>query len=214
MLSAQSPDDQIKAADDLVTKFADSDFKGLALYIEASAYEAKNNHDKAIVYGEQAIVADPKQYDAEFLIANVTAAQTKDTDLDMAEKLSRAEKAANDGFEILKTVQKPAMFKLTDAQWDTNKKVAESQGWQALGTIATIRKKTDDAMADYNKALALNPDPLIMLRAGRALLIAKKYDEAITWFDKALAAPDATAQIKGIATSDKARATALKGQAK
>jgi tetratricopeptide (TPR) repeat protein len=214
MLMAQSPDDQIKAADDLITKFADTDFKAYALFIEANAYESKNNHDKAIVYAEQSLAADPKEYDADFLIANVTATQTKDTDLDMAEKRSHAEKMANEGLETLKTAQKPTTFQLTDAQWETNKKIAESQGWQALGTIAIVRKKPDDAVADYNKALALNPDPVIMLRTGRALLVAKKYDDAIGWFDKAAASPDASAQIKGIATSDKTRATALKAQAK
>jgi tetratricopeptide (TPR) repeat protein len=75
-----------------------------------------------------------------------------------------------------------------------------------------VRKKPDDAIADFEKALALNPDPVLMLRAGRALLVAKKYDDAIGWFEKAEAAPDSTAQIKSIATADKARASVLKAQ--
>ena len=214
LLTAQTPDDRIKASDELITKFADTDFKPFALYQEANAYELKNNHDKAIVYAEQAIAADPKNYDAMILIANVTAAQTKDTDLDMAEKLSRSEKMANDGLEILKTAQKPTIVTMTDAQWAEAKSSSESLGWQALGTIATVRKKTDEAVADFEKGLALSPDPVLMLRTGRALMQAKKYDEAIGWFDKAAAFPDSSPQIKSIATSDKARATALKGQAK
>jgi tetratricopeptide (TPR) repeat protein len=214
LLMAQTPDDRIKAAEDLITKFADTDFKPFALFQEANAYELKNSHDKAIVYAEQAIAADPKNYDAMILIANITASQTKDTDLDMAEKLSHAEKMANDGMEILKTAQKPTIVTMTEAQWTDAKNSAESSAWQALGTIATVRKKPDEAVADFEKGLALSPDPVLMLRTGRALLLAKKYDEAITWFDKANASPDASAQIKSIATSDKARATALKGQAK
>jgi tetratricopeptide (TPR) repeat protein len=214
MLQAQTPDDQIKAADDFVTKFSDSQYKDLALFTEADAYEAKNNHDKAIVYAEQTLDINPKNYDALNLIANVTANQTKDTDLDMAEKLSRAEKAAKDAIEAIKTSEKPAGFTLTDAQWDTRKKVAEAQSWQALGTVAIVRKKTDEALDNFNKGLALNPDPLIMLRAGRALLLAKKYDDAIGMFDKAAASPDASPQVKNIANSDKARATAAKAQAK
>jgi tetratricopeptide (TPR) repeat protein len=214
LLMAQTPDDRIKAAEDLITKFADTDFKPFALFQEANAYELKNNHDKAIVYAEQAIAADAKNYDAMILIANVTAAQTKDTDLDMAEKLSHAEKMANDGMEILKTAQKPTIVTMTDAQWAEAKSGTESLGWQALGTIATVRKKPDEAVADYEKGLALSPDPVLMLRVGRALILAKKYDDAISWFDKANASPDSSAQIKSIATSDKARATALKGQAK
>jgi tetratricopeptide (TPR) repeat protein len=212
MLMSQTPDDRIRTADELITKFADTDFKAFALYQEADAYEMKSNHDKAIVFAEQAVAADPKSYDALILIANVTASQTKDTDLDMAEKLSRSEKAANDGMETLKTISKPTLFQLTDAQWDNNRKISESQGWQALGTIATVRKKPDEAIADFEKALALNPDPVLMLRAGRALIVAKKYDDAIGWFEKAEAAPDSTAQIKSIATADKARASVMKAQ--
>jgi tetratricopeptide (TPR) repeat protein len=211
MLSAQSPDDQIKAAEDLVTKFSETDFKALALYVEANAWEMKNNHDKAVVYAEQALETDPKQYDADFLIANVTAAQAKDTDLDLNDKLTRAEKAANEGLENLKAASKPTQFQLTDAQWENNRKISESQAWQALGIIASLRKKPADAMTDFNKALALNPDPIFMLRAGRAMLAAKNYDEAINWFDKAAAAPDANDQIRKIAASDKARTLALKG---
>lgn len=214
MVQAQTPDDRIRAADDLVTKFADTPFKSLALYQEADSYEQKNDHDKAVVYAEQAVAADPKNFDAKILIANVVAAQTRDTDLNMADELARAGKEANDGLEILKTAEKPALLPMTDAQWDQNKKFAESQAWQALGIVASVNKKTDDAMAAFTKALALDPDPVIMLRAGRALLAAKKYDEAIGWFDKAAAAPEATDQIKRIAASDKARTAALKAQGK
>jgi tetratricopeptide (TPR) repeat protein len=211
MLMAQSPDDQIKAAEDLVTKFADTDYKGLALYIEANAWESKNNHEKAIVSAEQALEADPAQYDADFLIANITVTQSKDTDLDLADKLAHAEKLANAGLDSLKAATKPTQFQMSDAQWESNKKVSESQAWQALGVMASLRKKPADAMTDFNKAIALNPDPLIMLHAGRAMMAAKNYDEAISWDDKAAAAPDANDQIKKIAASDKARATALKG---
>ena len=45
-----------------------------------------------------------------------------------------------------------------------------------------------------------------MIRTGRALLAAKKPDEAITWFQKAIDSPGIPPQIKSIAESDKARA--------
>jgi tetratricopeptide (TPR) repeat protein len=171
----------------------------------------KNNHEKAIVSAEQSLEADPKQYDADFLIANITATQAKDTDLNLADELAHAEKDANEGLENLKTASKPTQFQLTDAQWELSRKISESQAWQALGVIASLRKKPADAMTDFNKAVALNADPIIMLHAGRAMLAAKSYDDAIGWAEKAAASPDASDQIKKIAASDKARATALKG---
>lgn len=214
MAQAQTPDDQIRTADELITKFADTPFKSLALYREADAYEQKGSHEKAIVFAEQAIEADAKNFDAKFLIANILAAQTKDTDLDMNDKLTRAEKEANEGLELLKTAEKNPLLSMPDAQWEQNKKFAESQAWQALGICATVRKKNDDAVIAFNKAIDVNPDPVIMLRLGRALIASKKYDDAIGWFEKAASAPDVSAQVKKIAESDKARATAAKAQAK
>jgi hypothetical protein len=49
-----------------------------------------------------------------------------------------------------------------------------------------------------------------MIRTGRALLTAKKTDEAIVWFDKAINAPNVPAQIKNIAVADKQRAEQAK----
>ena len=49
-----------------------------------------------------------------------------------------------------------------------------------------------------------------MIRLGRALYTAKKYDEAIAWDQKVMDSPDAPAQIKSIAQADRARATMAK----
>ena len=211
LVKAQTPDDKIKAVDALVTKFTSTDFKGIALYQAADAYEQKGDHAKAVVYAEEAIEADATNFRAEILIANILAGQTKDSDLDKSEKLARAEKLAKSGLEHAEKAQKTPLFQIPDAAWETSKKAAMAQGWSALGTIATVNKKTDEAVTDYEKALALDPDPIAMIRLGRVLMAAHKNDEAIAWYDKALAAPDANEQIKKIATSDKARATAAKG---
>jgi len=40
------PDKSIAAAENLITKFADTDFKSIALYIEADAYQRKGDWDK------------------------------------------------------------------------------------------------------------------------------------------------------------------------
>ena len=89
---------------------------------------------------------------------------------------------------------------------------AVADAWQAIGTAALVRKKTDDAIAAYQKGIDANPDPFLMIRAGRALMAARKYDDAIAYDDKVLAMPDAPAQAKTIATNDKSRAAAAKGQ--
>jgi tetratricopeptide (TPR) repeat protein len=210
----KSPDEMIAATDALVSKFADTAFKSFALELEAEAYQQKGDNAKAIVYGEQSLQADPKNFEADNLLANVTAATTRDTDLDKEEKLTKAEKYAHDAMETLATGGKPPLYSnATDEQWEKRKKAAESLSWQALGTCALVRKKTDEAVADFQKGVEANPDPVLMIRAGRALLAAKKPDDAIAYFDKVMNSADAPAQIKSIAQADRVRAIQSKGTA-
>jgi tetratricopeptide (TPR) repeat protein len=195
MLQAQTADDKIKAVDELVEKFPNTVYKSFALEQEAEAYQSKNDNTKAMVYAEQALMADPMSFDAENLLANVLAATTRDTDLDKEEKLKRAEKYANDAIETLKTAPKPPMFgNMSDETWMKAKLQATALSYQAL------------AIAFFQKGIDANPDPILMIRTGRALLTAKKPDDAITWFDKAINAPNVPAQIKNIAVADKQRA--------
>lgn len=206
---AGDPDGVIKACEDLITKFADTEFKGYALGAEAEAYEAKNDHTKAIVYGEQALAADPGAFSTDTLLANIYANTTRDTDLDKEEKLTKAEKYAQDAITTVQAAPKPNA-QVSDADWANAQKSEQAQAYQALGTVAATRKKYDEAMANFQKGVDLYPDPVIMLRAGRVMLAARKPDQAIVWFDKAAASPNANDQIKNIAASDKARAVSMK----
>lgn len=210
MLQAQTPDDQIKKADELVTKYPASNYKAYALLFTANAYEQKGDHAKAIDYCQQALKADPKDFDADVQLANIIAGQVHDGDPDKADKLARVQKAANEALSVIKTAPKTNLFQMSDAQWTTAKNYAATQAWQALGMAAEADNKTDEAVADYEKGLALTPDAGVMLRAGRALEASKKFDEAIKWYDKALASPGADDDFKEVARRDKSRATALK----
>jgi tetratricopeptide (TPR) repeat protein len=209
VLSAQMPDDLIKAADELVTKFPSSDFKAFALERAGEAYLLKKDDIKAISYGEQALEADPMNFDADNLLANVLAATVHDKDLDKNEKIARAEKYAHDS---LTTLEGPKSWMFTDAQWPKVKAAATSQAYQALGNAALAKKQTDEAIADFQKGIDAMPDPLLMIRAGRALLTAKKPDDAIVWFDKVINSSDAPDEYKNIAKNDKLRAQQSKGK--
>jgi tetratricopeptide (TPR) repeat protein len=209
----QGPDDEIKSVEALLSKFADTDYKSIALEFEGEAYQRKGDNTKAMVYGEQALAADPKNYDADNLLANILAATTRDTDLDKEEKLAKADKYAHDALDAIQG-GKPALFaKATDDQWNKTKIGVEEQAWQALGLVAQDRKKIDEAIADFQKGVEAFPDPLLMIRLGRAFYAARKYDDAIVWYQKVLDSSDAPAQYKNIAKQDKDRAIQAKGPA-
>jgi tetratricopeptide (TPR) repeat protein len=208
MLQAQTPDDRIKAANDLITNFADTQFKSYALFIEADSYFQKNDADKAIVFGEQAIEADPKNYQADVLVAKAYASTTHNNDLDKADKIAKIDKNGHDALTNLASAPKPNP-NLPDDQWAQVKNDLSGQAYYALGVAAVYGGKTDDANADFQKTAEMDQDPTDLIRAARAYLDAKKPDQALALLDKANASPQANAQIKSIIASDKTRAQAM-----
>jgi tetratricopeptide (TPR) repeat protein len=93
-----------------------------------------------------------------------------------------------------------------DAQWENVRKDIQAQAYEAMGMAASLRKKFDDAVADYKQALDIQstPDPATMVRLGQVYLDAGKFDEAGEAFDKALAAPNLNPQVKAVAETKKA----------
>src|SRR5689334_9556797 len=94
MFGAQTPDERIAAAENVITKFADSDFKSTAFYFEAISYEQKGDYEHTVVFGERTIEADPKHFQGMLLLASEIAQHTKEFDLDREEKLAQVEKYA------------------------------------------------------------------------------------------------------------------------
>ena len=208
MLAAPDPAARIRAANELLAKYADTEFKGYALYLEAEAYLQMGDTANTIVYGEQALEADPKNYQAAVLLATTYANTTKDSDLDKEEKLTKVTKYASDVLEALKTATNPNP-RLSDAEWTAAKREFEGQCYYALGMVAVYHNKMDDAAADFQRVADQDTDATDLIRAGRALLLAKKYEQAIVWFDRAASSQTATEQIKKLAAIDKARAQAM-----
>jgi tetratricopeptide (TPR) repeat protein len=205
MFKATDPDAQIKAAEDLMKTYPDTDYKPQVLLVEAQAYHGKRDDPKAIVLGEQSLAEDPKNYATLLLLADIYSRGSKSTDFDLNDKLAKAEKYAKEALADLEVAPKPKPD-LPDADWNAAKTGQESEAWMSLGFSALLRKKYDDAKTDFQKGISMYPDALTMLYVERAYATAKQYDEAIAWADKVAAAPNASDQFKGIAANDKKRA--------
>jgi tetratricopeptide (TPR) repeat protein len=209
MLGAQDPDSRIKAAETLLTKYADTEFKALALYVEATSYQQKNDYEKMIVYAEQAVQADAKQYAAMLMLAKGIAQRTREFDLDREEKLTRAEKYAKDAMEMVKVAPKPNP-QITDAQWAQAKNEYMSQGHEALGYAAKARKNRDVAMAEMKLAIDLVPDPVTMVQLAVIYDQAARPDDALPLLDKVMAMQDIAVSVRQFAQAERVRATQLK----
>ncbi len=213
VLSATTPDQKIAAVDNLISKFKDSEFKGIVLEMAGEAYQQKGDSANAIVYGNRALEADPKNFQAMLLVAGQLAQITKEFDLDKDEKVKRAKKLAEDAIAIVKATPKPNP-KLGDEQWAGIQKDLVAQGHETLGVLAGVDKHWDDAITEYKLAIdnAANPEVTTMVRLTATYNFAKKYDEATAMADRVLATPGAPDNLKKIATDEKARAAKAKAQ--
>lgn len=209
MGKATDIDQRIELADTLMAKYPDTEYKGLARLIEAAAYHQKGDNVKSVMYGEESLEADPRNFKTLLLMADIYSQTTRNTDLDMEDRLTKSDKYAQEALVLLKTAPKPDA-KLSESDWNNAKKGEESRAYIAMGLDAIIRGKFNDAKTNIEKGMDLYADPLDMLRIDRAYCDAKRYDDAIAWSDKAASAPGLSDELKHIAAQDEVNAQILK----
>jgi tetratricopeptide (TPR) repeat protein len=212
--AATTVDDRLNAIENVLTKFADTEFKVILLQMALDLETRKGDYAQTVTYAERLLEADPKNADAMVTLATETARHTREFDLDKDEKLGKVDKWAKDGIEAAKTLPKPQAT-MTDQQLEAMRKDYQSQGYEALGMAADVRKKYDEAISNFKQAIAIaaTPDPSTWVRLGQAYEDAHKWDEASDAFDKAVNAPNVPAQVKAIANNKKAEVAKLKAAA-
>jgi tetratricopeptide (TPR) repeat protein len=209
--AAKTPDEQIQAIENVLTNFADTDFKVILLQSAVQIEERKNDFAQVVFYCERLLEADPKNVFGLVTLAGETARHTREFDLDKEEKLAKVDKYAKAAFDAAKDVPKPRTD-ITDEQWEAAKKDLQSQAYEAMGLAAALRKKYDDAIADYKQAISIaaTPDAATWVRLGQVYLDAGKLDEASDAFDKALNTPNTSQQVKTVAQAKKDEAAKRK----
>jgi tetratricopeptide (TPR) repeat protein len=211
--STQDPAAQLKAIDDFLAAFADTEFKVLLLQNAMQiAQDQKREPALATTYAERLLEVDPKNFEADVTLATVTAQRAKEFDLDKAEKTAKVEKYAQAVYDNVKDYPKQ-MSAIPDDQWAQQKNTAVATAHMAVGMMDMVNKKYDDAVTEYKTAFGLSPDPVIEFRLGEAYIKAKKYDDADATFDKVLSAPNLNPTVKQLAQQKKADIAKLKAAA-
>jgi tetratricopeptide (TPR) repeat protein len=205
--AASDPDKAIAAAENLLTKYADSDFTSTALNIEADAYQRKGDFTKMVIYAERVLEANPQDSQALLMLAKYYATHTRENDLDREEKLGKAEKYAKLVIDVAKTLPKPSA-QVSDEQWTAARKDSAAEAYNVIGQANLVRKNYDAAAAGFKEAVdsASVAEPAYMVRLALALQSGGKYDEAIAWCDKASAVPNVHPQVKAVAAQIKTQA--------
>ncbi len=213
IFNAMDPVSRIKAVDDLLVNYADTEFKAVALQVATASAQEMNDFEKMTIYGERTLEADPGNFAAMLMLATGLAQRTREFDLDREEKLGKAEKFANDAQALVAKAPKPRPD-ILDEQWEGARKDFYAQAHEARALVAMVRKKYDVAIAEFKTAIdvATTPDPATQVRLAAVYNMAGKHDEAIAVIDKLTQDPQLNPVIREFAQSEKLRAMQGKGQ--
>ncbi|HEY9142320.1 MAG TPA: hypothetical protein VIN93_15580 [Bryobacteraceae bacterium] len=206
----QSPDTTIKAAEDLLTKFADTEYKEVALLLEADAYQRKGDYASAEITDERVLESYPKNPQAAMQLGELILQHVGENDLDKEEQLARADKRFN---QALANIDTKPFAGMPDDKWEENKKFMRAQLQNDLGLMAMRYKKLDESIADFKLAIEGDPQPAYQVRLAVVYQQAGKNDEALALCDKLLADPQLHPTIRQLAQSVKAKAAQAKGAA-
>jgi tetratricopeptide (TPR) repeat protein len=205
--SATDPDSTIKACEELLTKYADSDYKEYALQMEANAYKMKGDKDNARVIAERALAANPKNFTMGIMVGDIITPNIKKYDLDKDKEIADATKLYTDAIENAKDAPKPSST-IADADWEANKKFSIAQAHNGLAMIAQVQENWDAAIKEYLLAVEGDPEQdAYAARLANAYVGAGKKAEAIAVCDKLLAKPNLHPQIKAVVTNIKNQAS-------
>ena len=213
--SAQDPDSRIKAAEDLLRRFADTQYKEFALQMETLSFQEKNDFENMVIAGERTLEVNAENVTVLVALAQALPQRTREHDLDRDEKLTKAEGYAKKAQTLVPNLEKfsPA---IPDDQWADYKKGQMSQAHEALGMVAFARKNYAGAEEAFKQALEVSPqaDPMVLYRLGQTYSAQNKQDDAIAAFDKATAAGGVKAGGRDLAADAKAAAQKAKAGGK
>jgi tetratricopeptide (TPR) repeat protein len=201
---ASTPDARIAAIENVLTNFADTEFKVALLQMAIQSEQQKNDYAQIVFYCERLLKADPKNAFALVTLASETARHTRENDLDKDEQLTKVDKWAKDAIEASKVMPK-LRADVPDSDWEGFKKDMEAQAYEALGMADVVRKNYDGAANNYKQALAVGstPNPATMVRLAQVYMNTGKLDNAVFTLDKAINSPNVPDQVKSIAQNMK-----------
>jgi tetratricopeptide (TPR) repeat protein len=211
---AKTPDERIAAVENVLTNFADTEFKVPLLQMAVQSEQQKNDYAQTVFYADRLLKADPKNAFALVTLASETARHTRENDLDKDEQLTKVDKWAKDAIEAAKAMAK-LRPDIPDADWEAFKKDMEAQAYEALGMADAVRKNYDGAATNYKQALAIAsaPNPATLVRLAQVYMSSGKLDNATFTLDKAINTPDVPPQVKSVAEAMKADIAKHRGPA-
>jgi len=150
-------------------------------------YQMDNNGEKTVAMAKKVLALDPVNPEALVTFATVTAQSTRETDLDRDERLNEA---AADALKALQTINTDMLIPANAPpdRVEAFKNSLRAMAYDALGTVAMVKKDYATAETNLSKSTELNalPDAVTYLRLSVALDQQKKYPQALDAANKAV----------------------------
>ena len=172
--NAADAEARLAAIENLLTKFADTEYKVIALEIATDTVQMKNDPVQTVIYAERLLEADPKNLNAISTIAKVTANGIRENDLDKEDKLKHVDELTGQCLKLAPDAKSPNKM-LNEEQWTARKNEFMADCHDAVAATAIIRKKPDAALSEYQISLELRKDPATMVRIAQLYTSQGKY---------------------------------------
>jgi tetratricopeptide (TPR) repeat protein len=194
------------AATAFATQYAQSELRLLLYRKLMYDYQNINNGEKTVAMARKMLALDANNPEALVTFATVTAQTTRETDLDREERLNEA---VADATKALQTIDTD-LFIPPEAPKDrveAFKKSLRAMAYDALGTVAMVKKDYPTAETNLSKSAELNamPDPVTYLRLSVALDQQKKYSQALDAANKAVQYSADSPQANNLAKQERDR---------
>ena len=175
----QKPAERIRLIEDFLLGFPASPMKELVYQAAMQAYQAQNDPNRMLTYGELALAENPDNLTALLTLASVLAETTDRSDPERDDKLDAADEYATRALDVLERTRKPPG--VPEESWMRNQNESGSTAHAARGLVALIRENFSKAELELQEAVALasRPDPFLLYRLGLCHSFQKKYDAAV-----------------------------------
>jgi tetratricopeptide (TPR) repeat protein len=205
-MAKANPAEVEAAADAFAAKFPDSELRPLVYRKAMYDYQNTNNAEKTIAMAKKMLALDPNNPEALVTFATVTAQTTRETDLDRDERLNEATADAN---KALQTIDSDLLIPANAPpdRVEAYKKSMRAMAYDALGTVAMVKKDYPTAETNLRKSAEMNaqPDPVTWLRLSVALDQQKKYPQALDAANKAVQYSADSPQANNLAKMERDR---------
>jgi tetratricopeptide (TPR) repeat protein len=194
------------AADAFAAKYPESELRTLVYRRAMYGYQNANNGEKCIAMAKKILALEANNPEALVTFATVTAQSTRETDLDRDERLNEA---TADASKALATIDTDLLVPANAPadRVEAFKKSLRAMAYDALGTVAMLKKDDPTAETNFRKSAELSPQPdaVTWLRLSIALDHQGKYAQALEAANKAVQYSADSPQANSLAKQERDR---------